>query len=148
MRVSVVLSVLLVHSLGCSTATETTANSGAGTGEIRVISLTPTEGTAISESTVLRARLHYTLPSAPGKYYIMAQFATTVPGMTFDGSFPSSSYPTPTEPSGEVIFEFPMHYVIEESRLARPIEVWFFLNLRTAPGRGKPVAKAGPFRFV
>lgn len=142
------LTAVVLLTTGACTGTPTPNIAPApGSGSVALLALEPPAGSTVDASTVLRATLSYELPpDAPGSYFVMAQFATQTEGATFDGKYPGP-YPRLRKPQGEVSVRFPMHYVLNHRVLATPIQVWFYLNYRTEPGRSRVVARTGPFGF-
>ena len=88
-----------------------------------LIDLAPEPGTELSEETVLRARLRYSIDRRPNtKYALFAQFRLPEDMSTFDGSISS------VEKTADVVdITLPMARVVNDERLVRPLQVKFVL---------------------
>lgn len=88
----------------------------------------PVSGSNVTRNTSLVASLTYSVPDFPSSSYrLTAQFETTTPGMTFDGSFPNVSYPKACAPSGTFTVFFPLEYIWDVRLIRRPFRMIFFL---------------------
>lgn len=47
-----------------------------------------------------------------------------------------------------VLFDFPLEHVVGRSEIALPLEMWFYLSIRTSPGKSAVVAMTGPLEFT
>lgn len=88
-----------------------------------VIDLAPEPGAVVSEETILRARLRYSIDRRPNaKYALFAQFRLPEDKSTFDGSI------SRVEKTADVIdIKVPMAKVMNDERLVRPLQVKFVL---------------------
>lgn len=88
-----------------------------------LIDLAPEQGDELSEETVLRARLRYSIDRRPNaKYALFAQFRLPEDKSTFDGSI------SRVEKTADVIdIRVPMARVMNDERLVRPLQVKFVL---------------------
>lgn len=121
-----------VHSGVCKTTVQALAHAGKSDpdkSEIRLVSITPTAGAPLLQSSVLAADLDYWVQDfEPGRYEILAQFALQESHRSTDGDFPRSEYPILTSPAGRVHFCFPMAYVWNRPIERSPFDVIFLLN--------------------
>lgn len=141
-----ILALLAVAACGC--AGNAVVVPPMGSGSLELISLEPMPGSRVGRSDVVNARLSYSLPPGfAGEYFLVAQFATTQAGRTSDGSFPATDRPMLSARSGLVDFAFPLHHVLGHLEIATPLEMWFYMNIRTGPEKSNVVARAGPYRF-
>jgi hypothetical protein len=88
-----------------------------------LIDLAPEPGAELSEETVLRARLRYSIDRRPNKKYVLfAQFRLPEDKSTFDGKI------APVEKTADVVdLALPMARVVKDERLVRPLQVKFVL---------------------
>jgi hypothetical protein len=88
-----------------------------------LIDLAPEQGTELSEETVLRARLRYSIDRRPNaKYALFAQFRLPEDKSTFDGKI------SRVEKTADVVdIRLPMARVMNDERLVRPLQVKFVL---------------------
>jgi hypothetical protein len=88
-----------------------------------LIDLAPEPGTELSEETVLRARLRYSIDRRPNaKYALFAQFRLPEDKSTFDGKI------SRVEKTADVVdIRLPMARVMNDERLLRPLQVKFVL---------------------
>jgi hypothetical protein len=88
-----------------------------------LIDLAPEPGTELSEETVLRARLRYSIERRPNaKYVLFAQFRLPEDKSTFDGRIAR------VEKTADVVdITLPMARVVNDERLVRPLQVKFVL---------------------
>jgi len=88
-----------------------------------LIDLAPEPGSELSEETVLRARLRYSIDRRPNaKYVLFAQFRLPEDMSTFDGRI------SRVEKTADVVdIALPMARVVNDERLVRPLQVKFVL---------------------
>lgn len=132
-------------STGCSAAAPTISNA---TGELTMIDIVPQPGTTLIENTVVESTLDYQLldgdPAAT--YEIRPMFADKRgPGYTFTAS--DSWRPVViTEPRGRVELRYPILREWSDPRLARPVQIWFFIIERKNTA-ARVLARVGPFTY-
>ncbi len=116
---------------------------------LELTSISPLAPKAVSESTVIEATFKYSIKNyEKDKYYIIAQFDTCTPDLTYDGDMPKSEYAYPQSANGEISFKFPMKYVWGQEIISHPYKVRFFLNRVIDEESSQPVAQTGPVIYV
>jgi hypothetical protein len=114
---------------GCAAITEqTSSNEPAPTANsLRLITIEPIAGSHVQKSTVLVADLAFAIKDFDsGKYILFAQFDTTTPNRTTDGTF--NSYPPLKFASGSYHLCFPIADIWSAPGVKRPLSVHFLLN--------------------
>lgn len=142
------LAALLATALGaCSGATAVPKPSVKAS--IVVISLSPRPGSFVDSGTMVRAQLSYVLPEGyPGDYYVDPWFGVVEKGKTSVRAVGAIGVVPALEPRGYVTVEFPLLRVLNAAKLARPVQLWFSLEMRTDSGESHPAAHVGPFLFT
>ena len=148
-RIALLPLVLIgVNSLvGCKKDTPTPAPSTPLTTSLSLETISPVAGTMVSYSLVLDATLKYSLAdeqqSSQG-FEVFAQYQSTVPGMTFGGS----TVVTLPNRSGKVTVSAPLSMVWNDTQLAHPITVFFYLAKKDSNGSSKVIAKSSPVVYL
>lgn len=133
------VALAVIATAACSGAT---AGAG-GRGPLEVMTLEPPPGAAVDSATTIKATVRYRLPrrTDPTSFSILAQFATR-PGATtgITGQDLRAL-------EGEVDLEIPLLLILGNDEVARPLEMWIFMNRRSGAGQSTVIARQGPFRF-
>jgi hypothetical protein len=107
--------------------TPSTEQSPTTENSLRLVTIEPIADTRVQRSTVLVADLAFTVKDFDsGKYRVFAQFDTTTPGRSTDGTF--DSYPSLKYASGNYRLCFPLTDIWNVANLKRPLSVRFMLN--------------------
>jgi len=128
----------LAFSFACSSADLPARRSERA--EVEVRSIDPAPGTQLTEASVLRAEIAYSITDFdPGaEYYLAAQFGTREPGVTFNSLDRIRDSRRLTSARGTVTIAHPIAREWRSGRLTEPIRVWFYLMVMT--GKGKSLA--------
>lgn len=132
----------------CSSPTTRPPGPHLGDGSLKIVAIEPAPGSTISADTVFKVTLAYELPPGyEGSYFVMTQFATNTTGTTFSSFRHGEGNAAVDAPKGTVKLRFPMRPIVEAKQLARPVRMWFNLNIRTGAHRSEAVADAGPYWY-
>jgi len=115
--------------VGCATITDQpSSNEPAPTANsVRLVTIEPIAGSHVRKSTVLVADLAFAIKDFDyGKYILFAQFDTTNPKRTTDGTF--NGYPPLKYASGNYHLCFPLANIWNVPNVKRPLSVHFLLN--------------------
>ena len=140
---------LVASSLACAGSTPpVVVQPPSGSATLTVSKISPEPGSKVRSHDVVRADLVFAIPEGfPGDYTVFAQFATTTPNATSDGTYPGRGSKVPSCGSGTVSLDFPLKHVIGNREIALPLKMWFYLSIRTGPGSHAVIAMAGPYEF-
>ena len=147
-RMTVILLALLVVS-GCATGAARPSDPPA-TAEVRLISMSPANGSEISNATVIVAELEYTIHNfKPGvHYYVAPLFASTKgAGTTFNMLDRIADAPQVSQPRGTVSVRYSVAREIESKDLQRPVTLWFYVMEQIGPGKTRVIGKSEELMF-
>lgn len=119
------------------------------TAMLSVLALEPAAHTPIGADTVLHAKLKYRLPQrrAGATYAIEPLFAERRGGgYTFNAVRNPTDAVVVTTEEGEVELRYAIMREFSDPRLARPVEVWFYVIESQGAG-ARVIAKAGPYHY-
>jgi ketosteroid isomerase-like protein len=121
-------------------------------GSLKVLMLTPLAGSEVSRDSLIVAELSYAVETfEPGRFLVMADFATTTPGVTTMGHG-TVEQPVLVRPNGRIKLSYSLRAVWADNDVKRPFEVRFCIGqligalggsvsvVCTAPAIFKPVA--------
>jgi hypothetical protein len=95
---------------------------------LEVLELTPAPGTAVDKTSVLRARLAYSLPQKwSGDVLVAAQFASATAG-DWGLDMRPGAFARPALARGTVTLELPVRFQLEVAGAARPLRLRFVLQ--------------------
>jgi hypothetical protein len=148
-RTRALLAALLTAALGaCGCATAPAAKPAKTPASLALISLSPRPGSFVDSGTMVRAQLYYVLPEGyPGDYFVDPWFAVVDKGETAVRPVGAIGVVRAREPRGYVTVEFPLLRVLSAARLAKPVQIWFSLEMVNGD-RTSPAAHAGPYLFT
>lgn len=120
------------------------------TGSLELVQIKPSDGSHVTAGTSLVAELRYKVdPFVKGRYSVMPQFATTRPGVTTSGDLqlPLTAFAV-KEPSGSLTVTIPVSRILEDKRIARPVELRFLLNSKWGSPISSPSGAIVPLRSL
>ncbi len=132
--------------LAIPTATEPSTNASTATLELK--NLTPPPGSIVDRTVVIVAELEYTIADfRDNTFEINVQFDTTSPHTTRSAPGPLRRESRVKKSSGTITLKQPLREVWDETAIARPFKVWFYLTRKQGGGRSVSVATVGPIEY-
>jgi hypothetical protein len=120
------------------------------TATIELVSIAPAAGSTIDERTVLAAEIHYAIDHfrSGTDYYIAPLFAENDgPGKTFNEFDHFDEGTHVTAPFGTATVRYGIARELRSDKLARPVQVFFFLMERTGAHTTRVIGSAGPVTY-
>jgi ketosteroid isomerase-like protein len=109
--------------------TETVTAPEPSPGSIELVSLAPQSGSGIGKDTTVNAELSYAVEQfEPGFFLVMADFATTKPGISTMGVGVPVKQPILIRPKGRVSLAYPIAAVWDDKDVKAPFELRFCLQ--------------------
>lgn len=141
-RTVLLATVAFLAVSGCTAATAVQS-----TGALSVQRLAPQPDTEITSETILEAVLDYEVTGHGSVTYEIVPMFADQRGAGYTFSAGSASPPVLVRPpAGRVEIRYPIARELGDARLARPVQIWFFL-LERGKQRDRVVARAGPFTY-
>ena len=147
-RTTVILLALLVAS-GCATGAARPSDPPA-TAEVRVISMSPANGSEISNATVIVAELEYQIQNFKPSvhYYVAPLFASAKgEGTTFNMLDRLADAPQISQPTGTVSIRYSVARELGSKDLQRPVTLWFYVMEQIGPGKTRVIGKTEELTF-
>jgi len=147
-RVTAILLALLVTS-GCATGAAGPSDPPAKA-EVRLLSMSPPNGSDISNDTVLLAEIEYSIENFnPGvHYYVAPLFASTKgSGTTFNMLDRIADAPKISQPTGTLTVRYPISRELKSNNLQRPVTLWFYVMEQIGAGKTRVIGKTEQLTF-
>ena len=133
------------------------AKRGKARGEVRIVSVSPPEGTIVGEENEIVIEVEYAVePFEAETFLLLAQFDTTTPGRTvsirrtIEGG---SLIPTPPrdelieQASGREIIRLPLREMLPRADVAKPLRIRVLLNEMISDVRSRPINQTRVIEF-
>ena len=141
-KIMSMLGSLLAMRTGAATFSESVEVPKPSPASLKLISITPAAGTAVTRETVLIAELEYTIEQfAPGRFEMDARFATTREAITQLGDFEALLL---ERPNGRVTIKYPLAAIWSKD-VRRPLEVQFCIGQKIGFMGSTAAAACTPF---
>jgi hypothetical protein len=134
--------VLLLAGVACTTTTTTDSDAAPARATLTLVSISPAAGETIDERTVMTAEIQHEIENfQPGRvYYLMPQFDSVEgPGRTFNALDGMRNGVAIRAQSGTSLVRYPVKREFSSWRLARPVNLRFFLVEQTGRDRSRVI---------
>ena len=145
---------LLVGIIAAVTACATGGSGAqdASTAQVVVVAITPPAAAEVQQSSVIEATVQFTIEKFKLKsdtYYLLTQFEASSGGsVESDGDRRLADHPILTAAKGSVVVTYPLARVWGNSRLRKPIKVWFCVLERVGPNDSVVIGRSGPIEYA
>ena len=117
------------------------AGPSASNPSIRLISISPTDSSYVSQDSTVVAELEYSIDRfEPGMYQLYAQFETTDPHATTGGRL--QELPELQYAHGALRFCYPLHGIWSSPQISFPLAMKFYLTKRNEDGSSQVIAQS------
>jgi hypothetical protein len=117
------------------------AGPSASNPSIRLISISPTDSSYVSQDSTVVAELEYSIDRfEPGMYQLYAQFETTDPHATTGGRL--QELPELQYGHGALRFCYPLHGIWSSPQVSFPLAMKFYLTKRNEDGSSQVIAQS------
>jgi hypothetical protein len=147
MRGRWMVGALMAVGVGCATG----GKQGGSTAQVTLATLTPAAASALDRSSVIDATVDYTIQKFQAerdRYYLTIQFEDAAGRGSFNHYHRFSEEPMLSAAQGSVHITYAMSQVWDDSRLKKPIRIWFLVVERTAAHDSSVIGRVGPIEYA
>jgi hypothetical protein len=138
------LLALLALTAGCASTPKPS------TAVVTVLSIAPVAGSQVQQSTAIEATVGFNISSFQEQadtYYLVTQFQAA-DGTSFNHSARLADHSILTAAQGSVFISYPLSRVWADSRLKKPVRLWFQLVAKIGPNDSVVIGQSAPVDYT